>query len=115
MAIPPERSDAILTYWLTPAEPARRYFTTVISELAARFDAPAFAPHVTVYATKAEDENAAELLECVVGHRPQYRLSISGIDYSATFTKTVFIQFRSEPELTSLNAGFRSASKSQCE
>jgi 2'-5' RNA ligase len=115
MAIHREQSDAILTYWLTPAEPARQYFTTVISELAARFDAPAFAPHVTVYVTKAEDENAAELIDCVMANRPPYRLSTRGIDHSDTFTKTVFVQFRSEPELTALSAAFRSASNWQHE
>jgi 2'-5' RNA ligase len=115
MAIQRRRSDAILTYWLSPAEPAHRYFTTLISELATRFDAPAFAPHVTVYVTKAEDENAAELLKCVAANRAPYRLSIRDIDYSDTFTKTVFVQFRSEQEITALSAGFRSASNSQCE
>jgi 2'-5' RNA ligase len=115
MPIERNRSNAILTYWLIPAEPAHRYFTTMISELATRFDAPAFAPHVTVYVTEAEDENATELLKCVVANRPQYRLSIRGIDYSDTFTKTFFVQFRSEPELTALSANFRSASNSQRE
>jgi 2'-5' RNA ligase len=115
MAIHPEQSDAILTYWLTPAEPAHQYFATVINELAARFDAAAFAPHVTVYVTKAEAENAAELLERLMVNRPPYRLSTRGIDYSDTFTKTVFVEFRSEPELTALSAAFRSASNSQPE
>jgi hypothetical protein len=32
----------ILTYWLTPAEPARSYFASLIADLGARFDAPIF-------------------------------------------------------------------------
>jgi len=107
-----KQSDAILTYWLTPAEPAHRYFTTVISELATQFDAPVFEPHVTVYVTKAEEENAAELLQSTVANRPPYRLSISGIGYSSKFTTTLFVQFRPNHEVTALSESLRAASSS---
>lgn len=110
-----EQPDSILTYWLTPAEPAHRYFTTVIGKLAARFDAPVFEPHLTVYVTQAEDENAAELLQRTVADRPPYRLSISGIGYSGKFTKTVFVQFRANRELTALSENLRSVSNSHRE
>jgi 2'-5' RNA ligase len=105
-----EEPDAILTYWLTPAEPAHEYCMTVISKLAAQFDAPVFEPHVTVYVTKAKGENAAKLLERTIANRPPYRLSISGIGYSGKFTRTVFVQFRPNHELTALSESLRSAS-----
>jgi len=34
--------------WLIPAETARSFFMSTIGELAARFDAPLFEPHVTI-------------------------------------------------------------------
>jgi 2'-5' RNA ligase len=107
-----KQADDILTYWLTPAEPAHRYFTTVIRELAAQFDAPVFEPHVTVYVTKAEEENAGKILRRAVANRPPLRLLISGIGYSGKFTKTIFVQFRPNHELTALSESLRSASHS---
>jgi 2'-5' RNA ligase len=110
-----EQPDSILTYWLTPAEPAHRYFTTVISELAAQFDGPVFEPHVTVYVTKAKDGKATESLQRALANGSPYRLSVSGIAYSGKFTKTVFVQFRPNRKLTALSENLRSVSNSHRE
>jgi len=100
----------ILTYWLIPAEPARSHFASVISDLAARFDAPIFEPHMTVYATTMGNEDGAALLEQVVADCRTYSLSISGIGYSDEFTKTAFVQFHPSGALSRLSANFREAS-----
>lgn len=93
----------------------RSYFASVISDLAARFDAPVFEPHVTIYGTKAGGDNADELLKRVLVDRGPHRLFSSGIDYSEEFTKTLFVQFESSEELTRLSATLRRASASQKE
>jgi hypothetical protein len=106
-------SMLILTYWLTSAEPARSHFASLIGDLAARFDAPVFEPHLTVYVAQPANENAGEVLERALADCKPYRLSISGIDFSEEFTKTLFVQFENNDELAALNAKFRSASASQ--
>ena len=105
----------ILTCWLVPAQPARSYFSSIIGDLAARFDAPAFEPHLTVYVTQMGNENAGELLKRVLADCGTYRLLISKIAFSDEFTKTVFVQFQSDEELARLSANFRRASASQNE
>jgi 2'-5' RNA ligase len=70
---------------------------------------------VTVYVTKAEEENAGQILRPAVANRPPFRLSISGIGYSCKFTKTIFVQFRPNHELTALSESLRSASHSHRE
>ena len=100
----------ILTYWLIPAEPARSYFASVISDLAERFDAPVFEPHLTIYGTTMGQEDGAALLEQVVEGCPTYSLRISSIGYSDEFTKTVFVQFHPDGALSRLSANFREAS-----
>jgi 2'-5' RNA ligase len=105
----------ILAFWLVPSEPARKYFASLISDLAARFDAPIFEPHVTVYVTKLGNENADESLKTALNDCRAVSLSISGIDYSDEFTKTVFVQFQPNEELSRLSANFRRASLSQNE
>ena len=100
----------ILTYWLIPAQPARSHFASVISDLAARFDAPVFEPHMTVYATTMGSENGAALLAQVVADCPTYSLRLSGVAHSDEFTKTVFVQFHPSEALSRLSANFREAS-----
>lgn len=105
----------ILTYWLIPAEPARSYFASLISDLARRFDAPAFEPHMTVYATALGDHDGAALLEQVVADRRTYSFRIGGVSYSDEFTKTVFVQFHPNEAVSRLSADFREASSIQDE
>ncbi len=101
----------ILTFWLIPAEPARSYFQNLIRDFAARFDAPSFEPHVTLYTTDSGSEDAREFLKRAVVGAKDCRLAIAGIGHSQEFTKTIFVQFDSDQEVAALNAKFCSASK----
>ena len=102
-----------VTYWLCPAEPARNYLAEVIRDLAARFDAPTFEPHMTIYVTGAEQENAARVLVTVAKEQRPVRSGIHGLDYSDKFTKTLFVQLAADAELTGLSEKVRRASASQ--
>jgi 2'-5' RNA ligase len=107
-----ETGERIITYWLCPAEPAHNQLASLISELARRFDAPVFEPHVTIYSADAANENPEVALERVLKSRGQYALSIRGLDFSEEFTKTLFVQFAPDRELTQLSEDLRSASAS---
>ena len=103
-------SDTILAYWLVPAQPAWNFFAAAIAELAARFDAPRFEPHVTVYATRTEGENPGEVLSGALAGCEPLRLLIRDIQCSDEFTKTVFVQFEPSAELLRLNRALQEAS-----
>lgn len=105
--------EQILTFWLLPAEPAHTFFSRLIAELAERFDAPVFEPHVTVYVIDAQKENAMELLNCASANTESRRLSITGIDYSDEFTKTLFVQFKPDAGLARLSEDLRRGSVSR--
>ena len=109
------RSDDFLTYWLIPEEPARSYFRSLICDLAFRFAAPVFEPHVTLYVTKAAGENPSALLQSALLNLKPIRLSLAGLDYSDKFTKTLYIQFEPEAALQKLSEKLRAASASPCE
>ena len=51
-----------IAYWLLPEKAAREVFTNEIRELARRFQAPAFEPHVTVFIASENSRNPAEVL-----------------------------------------------------
>lgn len=108
-------ADEILTYWLIPAEPARSYFRSLICDLALRFDAPVFEPHVTLYVTKAAGENPVAVLQGAVSNFRPLRLSLAGLDYSDKFTKTLYVQFEPDAALQRLSENLRAASNSPCE
>ena len=105
--------EKIVAYWLCSVEPARSDLTTIIEELAARFDAPVFEPHVTLYVTDAAGENPDAVLERFSSGRTSHRLTIRGLDYSEKFTKTLFIQFEPDAGLDQLSADLRRASAVQ--
>ena len=107
--------DEILTCWLIPAEPARGWFCSLINDLARRLEAPVFEPHVTVYVTKAASENPAGVLENALADQKPLRLSISGLDCSEEFTKTLFVEFQPDAILASLSEKLRFASISRLE
>ena len=48
-----------VAYWQLPAAETRAAFATVIAELAERFNAPVFEPHVTLYSGPVLSENEA--------------------------------------------------------
>ncbi|MDP9099228.1 MAG: hypothetical protein M3N48_09590 [Verrucomicrobiota bacterium] len=108
-------TDEILTYWLIPAEPARAHFRSLIQDLARRFDAPAFEPHVTLHVTEPGNENPASVLKETFRNFKPPCLSITAISYSDDFTKTLFVEFRPEALLASLHEKLRAGSVSQRE
>jgi 2'-5' RNA ligase len=107
-----ETCEEIVTYWLCPGQPEHDQFARLIGDLAARFDAPTFEPHVTIHTTTAEGENPAAVLAKIVNGRPPFRLSVRGLDYSDEYTKTLFVQLSPDSELAQLSEDLRRASVS---
>jgi 2'-5' RNA ligase len=101
---------AIVAYWLIPAKPARSFFASTIAKLAARFDAPLFEPHVTIYAAGKGEDVPADVLNLALTDCTPFRLSVRYIQYSDEFTKTVFVQFEPSPPLSGLSSALRQAS-----
>jgi hypothetical protein len=110
--VPKMAREEIIAYWLCPAEPAKTQFASLIGDLAARFDAPSFEPHVTIYVTSAEREKPAAVLEKVLTECGPFRLVVRRLDYSERFTKTLFIQFAPNTPLARLTEDLRRASLS---
>lgn len=106
----PHGPNAIVAYWLLPAEPMRGFFASTIAELATRFAAPLFEPHVTIYATRMRDTVPAEILRRALGDCTSFRLAVRNVQYSDEFTKTVFVQFEPSLALSKLSRALQQAS-----
>ena len=101
----------VIAYWLITAEPARSYFQSVTNDLAQRYNAPQFEPHVTIHVgancTDAVDgvlSKAARGFERIV----LQALEVSG---SSEFIKTLFVQFVVTAQLQRLNQSIRNAAQ----
>lgn len=104
--------EEVIAFWLLPAKNEMEFFSSLIRDLAARFDAPIFEPHVTLYGGAMTKERAAQVLETLTAP-PTLRLEIDGVAFSEEFTKTLFVQFHPSTEATELSREIATATGSQ--
>jgi hypothetical protein len=89
-----------IAYWLLPKRAEREVFSREIMELAERFDAPLFEPHVTIFIAP---ENSRAPLEVLREVGPvDIEVPIHSIRSSEQFTKTLFVQFERNSPLQKL-------------
>jgi 2'-5' RNA ligase len=93
------RKTAVI-YWLIPARAERELFASIIRILAEELDAPLFEPHLTLFSS-AQDLASAKKRMSEVKARP-FSLSIREVQFSAAFTETLFVRFRSSATLNHL-------------
>jgi 2'-5' RNA ligase len=79
--------------WLTPSEPLRTLLRSMIDELAARLDAVAFEPHVTVFCGPSTDAEASAIARRIARQHAPFELIADRLGHSQTYTKTLFVQF----------------------
>ena len=98
----------MIAFWLSPVPESREFFMSLIKELAQRFHAPVFEPHVTLCGGDMPEERASEILRNLSIREP-IELEVTGIRYSEKYTKTLFVQFHSAPEIEALSAEIQKA------
>lgn len=99
----------VIAFWLIPAEPAHSLFQGIINDLARKYDAPVFEPHVTVHVGADRADLAETALEHAARECTGIRLTPAGIDQSERFVKTLFVQFALSAELRQMNENIRKA------
>src|SRR3974390_1605721 len=82
------------TLWLTPGEPHRTLLRSTISQLAARFDAVEFEPHVTVFCGPSPDAEARAGARMIARQSPPIELTADRLCQTERYTKTLFVQFQ---------------------
>lgn len=90
-----------VAFWLIPAEPDRTIYQSLINNLAHQYNAPIFTPHVTLHSCEGDRGQAIEFLK---SHSiVDIVLKIDQVLYSEEFTKTLFIQLFSNPQLDQIS------------
>ena len=102
----------MIAFWLSPAAGARELFLGLIKELAQRYTAPVFEPHVTLCGGDLPEARAHEILRNLCIREP-IELEITGIEHSEKYTKTLFVQFRTCQQIEALSAEIEKAAGSE--
>jgi 2'-5' RNA ligase len=92
-----------------PSEPACCSFQGIVNDLAGRYDAPLFEPHVTIYVGADRADAASRALARAAHECTRITLNPTRIDQSEQFTKTLFVGFAMTAELRRLNELIRNA------
>lgn len=100
-----------VSFWLLPAEEDRLIFEAIIARLAQAYDAPVFAPHVTLYSGEyADHEDPGAILAQAIQGIDAVALTVESIRTTSAFTKTLFVQFAPSEPLTTLSDRLRQLS-----
>jgi 2'-5' RNA ligase len=101
----------VTAYWLIPTELAYCSFRGIINDLAGRYDAPVFEPHMTIHVGADRGDAASRALGDAVHECTRITLNPTRIDQSEEFTKTLFVEFAMTAELRQLNELIRNAAR----
>jgi len=101
--------QTVIAYWLIPSEPAHSFFQRIINDLARRYDASVFEPHVTVHVGADQGRASEKALGEAARQCKLIGLTPLGIDQSDEFIKTLFVQFAMSAQLRQINDIIREA------
>jgi hypothetical protein len=107
----PVSRRTVIAHWLIPAEPARGFFQDLINDLARRYDAPVFEPHVTVYVGSDSTDTVDATLSKAARDCEPIVLQTLEVGHSDEFIKTLFVEFGLNPKLRQLNRLIRKAAE----
>jgi len=99
-----------IAYWLIPSEPTRGFLEKLIADLARRYDAPVFEPHVTLYVGSDRAEVADQILSQAAIGCESIRLEVLDVHHSGQFTETLFVQLALNAKLQRLSELIRQRS-----
>lgn len=103
--------QTVIAYWLIPSEPGHSFFQRIINDLAGRYDAPVFEPHVTIHVGADRADAAKNALGNAAREWKLIGLTPLGIDQSDEFIKTLFVRFPMSAELRKINGIIRQAAE----
>jgi 2'-5' RNA ligase len=99
-----------IAYWLIPTELTRGFLEKLIADLARRYDAPVFEPHVTLYVGSDRAEVADQIVSQAATGQEPIQLEVVDVRHSALFTKTLFLQLALSAKLQRLSELIRQRS-----
>lgn len=90
--------------WIIPSEAnVRSYVTTVVTDLAQKFNGPIFEPHTTVLGdVHASIEEMEGNCKKIASQTKPFIVETGAVEYSTTYYQCAFVRLKSNPELMTL-------------
>lgn len=82
------------SFWLLPVEPLRAALRSLIQELAAKYEAVDFEPHVTLSSGPFADDESCTITRSIAQTFQPVQLTFSKLDFTSEYTKTLFVQYQ---------------------
>jgi hypothetical protein len=93
-----------ISYWLLPCEDERSYFQNLIDQLAEKYGARSFTPHLTLYvAPDTPQDDPGEIMEKAIQGVDPLSLEIDQTQISDEITMTLYISFYPHETLTKMH------------
>ena len=97
-----------VSYWLIPVEEDGDVLQTIIDDLAARFEAPSFPAHLTLFAGPSfSNEKPRRVLDSLTPDLVPKDLAVTCLEFSDRYTMTLFLRCQTVPQLISLHQTIR--------
>ena len=98
------------SFWLLPAEPFKRQLHSIIQQLAKKYDAVDFEPHVTISSGHSDDDHTQAMTRGIANLFSLGELIPVKLDYTSAYTKTLFIQFQESEAVRRMSDAIRDRS-----
>ena len=82
------------SFWLLPAEPHKGQLRSIVQQLAKKYDAIDFEPHVTISCGPSDDDQTHIIARGVARLYSHVELIPVKLEHTSEYTKTLFIQFQ---------------------
>ncbi|HEY8032083.1 MAG TPA: 2'-5' RNA ligase family protein [Methylocella sp.] len=95
------------SFWLLPAEPLKGQLRAIIQQLAKKYDAVDFEPHVTIFSGPSHDDRTHAIARGAASLYSHVELIPVKIEHTSEYTKTLFIQFQESSSVRLLSDAIR--------
>ena len=92
-------SGTAYNLWLLPVEPLRGKLRLIIDQLAAKYDAARFVPHVTFFSGQSDEQEITGIAQDLMDQPLPMELKPICLSHTHLFTKTLFVQFEDSQPL----------------
>ena len=99
-----------VSYWLIPVKQDGDVLQAIIDALAARFEAPSFPAHLTLFAGPSfSNGKPRRVLDSLTPELVPKQLAVTRLDFSDRYTMTFFLRCQTVPQLSSLHQMIRTS------
>ncbi len=97
-------------FWITPDGEVFAELQKTINELASRYTAPTFSPHMTLHGVvESTDSQVVEKVQNAIKNTQPFKLELGVVEFSTTYFQCVFVRIKTNANLVNAHLELRNA------